>query len=137
MRFMLDTNSAFTSMCIYIIKRKPHQVLERLERIEISDVAISSITLAELEYGVVKSSRPEQNRDALSGFLSPLEILPFDDRAAFQYGKIRTYPESNGQVIGAMDMLIASHAISLSLVLVTNNIREFERIPELQLENWV
>ncbi len=132
MRFMLDTN-----MCIYIIKRKPSQVLKKLEGIEISDVAISSITLAELEYGVVKSSRPEQNRDALSGFLSPLEILPFDDRAAFHYGKIRTYLESNGQVIGAMDMLIASHAISLSLVLVTNNIREFERIPELQRENWV
>lgn len=132
MRFMLDTN-----MCIYIIKRKPSQVLKKLEGIEISDVAISSITLAELEYGVVKSSRPEQNRDALSGFLSPLEVLPFDDRAAFHYGKIRTYLESNGQVIGAMDMLIASHARSISLVLVTNNIREFERVPELQMEDWV
>jgi len=132
MRFMLDTN-----ICIYIIKRKPPQVLEKLRTLDIADVAISSITLAELEYGVAKSSLPEQNRDALSAFLVPLEIIPFDHRAAFHYGEIRTFLEDKGIVIGGMDVLIASHSMSLSVTLVTNNIRQFEEIPALHLENWV
>lgn len=132
MRFMLDTN-----ICIYIIKKKPLKVLERLRTLNVTDVAISSITLSELEYGVAKSSQPEQNRDALSAFLVPLEIIPFDQRAAYHYGEIRTFLEKKGIVIGAMDMLIASHAVSLSVTLVTNNLREFKRIPELRLENWV
>ena len=132
MRFMLDTN-----ICIYIIKRKPPQVLEKLRTLDIADVAISSITLAELEYGVAKSSLPEQNRDALSAFLVPLEIMPFDHRAAFHYGEIRTFLEDKGIVIGGMDVLIASHAVSLSVTLVTNNIPQFEKIPALHLENWV
>ena len=132
MRFMLDTN-----ICIYIIKKKPLKVLERLRTLNVTDVAISSITLSELEYGVAKSSQPEQNRDALSAFLVPLEIIPFDQRAAYHYGEIRTFLEKKGIVIGAMDMLIASHAVSLSVTLVTNNMREFKRIPELRLENWV
>lgn len=132
MRFMLDTN-----ICIYIIQRKPPQVLSRLRTLDISDVAISSITLSELEYGVAKSSRPEQNRDALSAFLVPLEVVSFDQAAAFHYGEIRAFLERKGITIGAMDMLIASHARSLPVTLVTNNIREFSRIPGLQLENWV
>jgi tRNA(fMet)-specific endonuclease VapC len=132
MRFMLDTN-----ICIYIIKRKPLQVLNKLRKCTIADVGISSITLSELEYGVAKSTKPTQNREALSNFLAPLEIIPFDDRAAFHYGEIRAYLERKGQPIGAMDMLIASQARSLSVTLVTNNTREFERIPKLSLENWV
>jgi len=132
MRFMLDTN-----ICIYIIKRKPPQVLEKLRTLDIADVAISSITLAELEYGVAKSSLPEQNRDALSAFLVPLEIIPFDHRAAFHYGEIRTFLENKAMVIGGLDILIASHSMSLSVTLVTNNIRQFEKIPALHLENWV
>ncbi len=102
-----------------------------------SDVAISSVTLSELEYGVAKSGRPEQNRDALNDFLVPLEIIPFDAHAAFHYGEIRTFLEKEGMVIGPMDMLIASHARSLAVTLVTNNTEEFERVPGLRVENWV
>ena len=132
MRFMLDTN-----ICIYIIKKKPPKILKRFRTFELSDITISSITLAELEYGIAKSNRPQQNREALSGFLAPLEILPFDDHAASHYGEIRAYLESKGKSIGPIDMLIASHAISLSITLITNNTREFKRIPGLQLENWL
>ncbi|MBN1625678.1 MAG: type II toxin-antitoxin system VapC family toxin [Deltaproteobacteria bacterium] len=132
MHYMLDTD-----ICIYIIKKKPAQVLQRLKKSAISDIAISSITLSELEYGIAKSSQPEQNRAALIGFLAPLEIVHFDEKAAFHYGKIRSLLESEGKMIGAMDLLIASHARSLSLTLVTNNVKEFKRIPKLQLENWV
>ncbi|MBR8835191.1 MAG: type II toxin-antitoxin system VapC family toxin [Stigonema ocellatum SAG 48.90 = DSM 106950] len=132
MRFLLDTNT-----CIYIIKSKPPQVFERFQKLEIFDVGVSSITVAELEYGVYKSQRQEQNRVALSQFLIPLEILPFDERATQTYGRIRAELERKGIVIGSMDMLIASHAISLSLTLITNNVRELSRIPGLVLENWV
>jgi tRNA(fMet)-specific endonuclease VapC len=132
MRFMLDTN-----ICIYIIRKKPVKILERFRTLSPSDIVISSVTLAELEYGVAKSSSPLQNRTALNGFLAPLEIVSLDDRAASHYGEIRSYLERQGKVIGAMDLLIAAHARSLSLILVTNNVREFKRIPELQVENWI
>lgn len=131
MIYMLDTN-----ICIYIIKRKPRKVLKKFETCHISDVVISSITLSELEYGVAKSSLPEQNEEALSEFLAPLEIIPYDDRAAVHYGEIRAYLEGKGRAIGSMDMLIAAHARSLGLTLITNNIREFKRIPDLKAENW-
>ena len=132
MRYLLDTN-----ICIYIIKNHPPQVIHRLRSCGIGDAAVSSITLAELEYGAAKSSRPEQNREALLVFASPLEILPFDDHAALHYGDIRACLEHLGQSIGAMDMLIAAHARSIPLTLVTNNAREFERVPHLLVENWV
>jgi tRNA(fMet)-specific endonuclease VapC len=132
MRFLLDTN-----ICIYIIKNKPPQVLAKFQTLDISDVGISSITVAELEYGVYKSQRQEQNRVALSQFLIPLEILPFDEQATQTYGRIRAELERQGIIIGSMDMLIASQTISLGLILVSNNIRELSRIPGLVLENWV
>ena len=132
MKYLLDTN-----ICIYIIKKKPLQVIDRLRSLALEDVAISSVTLAELEYGIQKSSRPEQNQEALNEFLSPLEILSFDDRAACHYGEIRAYLERSGQPIGAMDLMIAAHARSLSYLLVTNNEKEFVRVPELNVENWV
>jgi tRNA(fMet)-specific endonuclease VapC len=132
MRFLLDTN-----ICIYIIKRQPLQVLEKFQTLQIYDVGISSITIAELEYGVYKSQRQEQNRIALSQFLIPLQIIPFDERATQTYGRIRAELEQQGIVIGSMDMLISSQAISLGLTLVTNNVRELSRIPELVLENWL
>ena len=100
-------------------------------------MAISSITVSELEYGAAKSSSPDQNRNALLAFLSPLEILPFDDQAAFHYGNIRSYLEKAGKIIGSMDMLIAAHTRSIPLILVTNNYREFSRVPDLRIENWV
>lgn len=131
MQYMLDTN-----ICIYIIKQKPLKVLEQFKKLKISDIAISSVTLSELEYGVVKSSNHKQNQQALSQFLTPLEILPYDDLAAIHYGEIRTHLEKKGKLVGAMDMLIAAHARSLELILVTNNIREFSRIPNLRIENW-
>jgi tRNA(fMet)-specific endonuclease VapC len=132
MRYLLDTN-----ICIYIIRHHPPQVIDRLKACGIGDVAISSITLAELEYGVAKSSRPEQNREALLNFAAPLEIIPFDDQASVHYGEIRAGLERSGQPIGAMDLLIAAHARSIPLTLATNNTREFARIPRLLVENWV
>lgn len=102
-----------------------------------AEVAVSSITVAELEYGADKSSRPEQNRNALLAFLSPLEILAFDEMAVLHYGEIRAYLEKTGKIIGAMDVLIAAYARSISLTLVTNNTKEFSRVPNLRLENWV
>jgi tRNA(fMet)-specific endonuclease VapC len=132
MRLMLDTN-----ICIYLIKGKPTQALSRLKEFNLGDVFVSSITLSELEYGVAKSGNPQQNRDALDAFLAPLEILPFSGEAAYRYGQIRAFLEKEGKVIGAMDMLIAAHAVSASMTLVTNNIKEFGRIPGLRLENWL
>ena len=131
MRCLLDTN-----ICIYIIKKKPDQVIERLRNTRVPDVGVSSITLSELEYGVAKSARPEQNKLAIVEFLAPLEILPYDDMAAQEYGKVRVYLEKQGTPIGSMDMLIAAHALSLNCILVTNNESEFRRIPALKIENW-
>jgi tRNA(fMet)-specific endonuclease VapC len=131
MRYLLDTN-----ICIYIIKKKPRKVLAKLMSLDIRDVGISSITLSELEYGVAKSGHPQQNRDALNAFLAPLEIVSYDQLAAHHYGRIRSFLEKKGLVIGAMDMLIGAHAMGLSITLVTNNIREFKRIPGLSVENW-
>ena len=132
MRFLLDTN-----ICIYIIKQKPSKVFDKFQTLNPLDVGVSSITVAELEYGAYKSQRQEQNRAALSQFLIPLEILPFDERATQTYGQIRAELERRGTVIGSMDMLIASQAISLGLTLATNNVRELSQIPGLTLENWV
>jgi tRNA(fMet)-specific endonuclease VapC len=130
-RYMLDTN-----ICIYIIKRKPLSVIQKLQSLDISDVGISTITLSELEYGVAKSSKAEQNKLALTEFVAPLEILDYDDLAAQQYGTIRASLEAQGQVIGSNDLLIAAHALSCACTLVTNNENEFSRVKGLSLQNW-
>ncbi len=132
MKYLLDTN-----ICIYIIKRKPSPVFKKLETLQINDVGISVITLAELEYGVSKSAFPEKNKIALIKFLAPLQILPFTEKAAGTYGKIRSCLEKTGSIIGTMDLFIGAHAKSENLVLVTNNLREFSRIPNLKIENWI
>ena len=132
MDFMLDTN-----ICIYIIKRKPQAVLERFVRTKISQIGISSITLSELLYGVSKSSRPEQNQIALTQFIAPLEILPYDDQAARFYGDLRAHLEKKGTPIGSLDMLIAAHALAVPCTLVTNNEKEFNRVPNLKVANWL
>ena len=132
MKFMLDTN-----ICIYIIKRQPGSVLGRVESHPVGDIGISVITLAELEYGVSKSSKPARNRDALEQFVSSLEVAPFDRQATVAYGKIRALLEKKGDLIGSMDLLIAAHAVTLGIRLVTNNVREFKRVPGLRVENWV
>ncbi len=131
MKVMLDTN-----ICIYIIKQKPRSVLERFAAFPVGDLGISVITLAELEYGASKSSEPDRNREALEQFVSPLEIAVFDRLATSVYGKIRALLEKRGRPIGSMDLLIAAHALSLNVRLVTNNMREFKRVPGLRVENW-
>lgn len=131
MKYLLDTN-----ICIYIIKRQPPQVLDKFRTLDLSDVGISSITIAELEYGAYKSQRTEQNRIALNQFLMPLEIVPFDEQATQTYGQVRSQLERQGIVVGSLDMLIASQAISLGFILVTNNVRELSRIPGLIIDNW-
>lgn len=132
MKYLLDTN-----ICIYIIKQKPSIVLERLQKVKINEIGISIITLAELEYGVAKSDFPERNKLALIKFLAPFEILSFSETAAAIYGRIRSDLEKKGQIIGPYDLLIGAHALAENLTLVTNNQREFQRIPGLMIENWV
>ena len=129
---MLDTN-----ICIYIIKQKPAKVLERFKRAKISQIGISSITMSELSYGVYKSSKPEQNQMALAQFVAPLEILAYGDEAVQYYAQLRVYLEKKGKPIGALEMLIAAHALSINCTLVTNNEKEFTRVPDLKIVNWV
>ena len=130
-RYMLDTN-----ICIYVIRNKPNRLIQHLQGLRIDDVGISSITLSELEYGVAKSQKPQQNKLALTEFLVPIEILPYDDMAAVQYGEIRALLERQETPIGSLDMLIAAHALSLNAILVTNNESEFRRVSGLIVENW-
>jgi tRNA(fMet)-specific endonuclease VapC len=132
MDYLLDTN-----ICIYIIKKKPAKVFDKFKNLTIGDVGISSITLAELQYGIEKSSSPTKNKEALEKFLTPIEIVDYGYAATVEYGIIRAELEKKGIPIGPLDTLIASHAKSLDVILVTNNVREFDRIPGLKIENWV
>jgi tRNA(fMet)-specific endonuclease VapC len=131
MKYMLDTN-----ICIYIIRKHPVNVLKHFKALKIGDVGISSVTLAELNYGVAKSLHQKQNHTALTAFIAPLEVVDFDSNAAYRYGIIRSNLELQGKPIGALDLMIAGHAQSLDVILVTNNIKEFSRVRDLALENW-
>lgn len=131
MKYMLDTN-----IIVYAKNNRPESVLNQLTAQRPSDVCISAISMAELEFGVCHSSRPEQNRLALMSFLSAIQIIPFDSDAAREYGQIRQDLTQDGNLIGSNDMLIAAHAKALGLILVTNNTREFERVKGLHVENW-
>ncbi len=131
MRYMLDTN-----ICIYLIKKKPESVLKNLNLHMDEGIAISVITLAELKHGVEASQYPERNAIALNQFLSIVDILPFDDDAAAEYGKICAALRRQGTTIGVMDMLIAAHAKAKGLIIVSNNVREFARVEGLELKNW-
>jgi len=130
--FLIDTN-----ICIYIIKENPKSTVEKIKTYEPFQIKISAITVAELEYGVSKSQNIDKNRKVLLKFLSSFDILPFDDQDAEYFGKIRSYLERLGKVIGPYDMQIAAQALSKKLILVTNNINEFQRVPNLILENWI
>ena len=130
MRFMLDTN-----ICIYAIKNRPPAVLAALRAHESSGIGLSSISVAELYFGVHKSGSAK-NLLALEHFLEPLEIADFDIAAAEAYGRLRQLLESGGTPIGPLDTQIAAHALARHVVLVTNNTREFARVPGLVLENW-
>ena len=114
MKIMLDTD-----ICIYIVKHQPRSVLERFTEFPVGDLGMSVITLAELEYGVSKSSQPARNHEALEQFVSPLQIAVFDRQATIAYGKIRALLEKRRRPIGAMDLLIAAHALSLNVRLAT------------------
>lgn len=129
--YLLDTN-----IVIYVLKRRPIKVLEIFNR-NASRMAISSITLSELMYGAEKSIHFDKNLEAIEEFVSHLEVLPYDSKASQHYGKIKAKLEKKGQIIGENDLHIAAHAISQALILVTNNLKEFKRVPQLGLENWV
>ncbi len=131
MRYLLDTD-----ICIHLIRHKPGPLLRKLTALPVGDVGVSSMTVAELQYGVQKSSRPEQNAEALEMFLLPLAVADFDYGATEAYGRIRIYLESRGTPIGPLDTLIAAHAVSLNVTLVTNNLGEFSRVPHLHVETW-
>lgn len=132
MPWLLDTNT-----CIYIIKQKSISVFEKFNAISPGQIALSVITLAELEYGARKSAAVEKNLFALHQFSIPFDILPFDYNATVEYGIIRADLEAKGTPIGPLDTLIAAHAKSLNYMLVTNNEKEVSRVNGLQVENWV
>ena len=131
MNFLIDTN-----ICIYIMNNRPPEVIHRVRNTEACKIGISSITVSELQYGVSKSKRKKQNQQRLDEFLTPFEIIPYDETASKYYGEIRSQIEKQGVVIGPLDLLIAAHALSRELVIVTNNEKEFKRIKSLQVENW-
>ncbi|MDR0684136.1 MAG: type II toxin-antitoxin system VapC family toxin [Spirochaetaceae bacterium] len=130
--YLLDTN-----ICIYIANKHPLEILNRLEKYQASEIKISSITVAEMEYGASESTYRERNREALMNFLSPFEIINFDSMDAEIYGIIRAELERNGNIIGPYDMQLAAQALRADYVFVTNNIREFKKIKKLKIENWI
>jgi tRNA(fMet)-specific endonuclease VapC len=131
LKYLLDTN-----IVIYVLKRRPKEVLEIFNR-NASRMAISSITLSELIYGSEKSTNVDKNLEAIEEFISHLEVLPYNAKASQHYGQIKAALEKKGEIIGENDIHIAAHAIGQGLILVTNNLREFKRVPNLALENWV
>jgi len=130
--YLLDTN-----ICIYIIKKKPIKVFKKFSRLEIGELKISSITFAELYFGVYNSQNIEKNLNTIKNFLLPFEIIDFDEKSAIEYAKIKANLRKKGQIIGELDMQIAGVALSNNLILITNNEKEFNRIENLKIENWV
>ena len=131
LKYLLDTN-----IVIYVLKRRPREVLE-IFNTNASRMAISSITLSELIYGAEKSHNVDKNLEAIEEFISHLDVLSYDAKASQHYGQIKAALEKKGEIIGENDIHISAHAISQGLILVTNNLREFNRVPNLALENWV
>lgn len=131
MIYLLDTN-----ICIYIINNKPPHVFEHFRKYQLNQIAISSISTAELAFGVEKSGS-WRNRQALEKFLAPLDVMPFSQQSIWYYAQLRHQLQQQGKPIGSLDMLISAHALSLDATLVTNNTQEFERIIGLKLANWV
>ena len=128
---LLDTN-----ICTYIINAKPPAVLARFRQYRMGDIGLCSVVAAELAFGVAKSESA-RNRQALQMFLAPLNIMPFDAAAVWIYGELSARLEHRGTPIGSLDTMIAAHALSQQALLVTNNTREFAKVPGLQLDNWV
>ena len=132
MNYLLDTN-----VCICVINKRSASVIRRIQTKDPEQIAISTMTQAELEYWIARSKHPERNRVALLEFLFPFLLLDFDQIATVQYGLIRASLEARGRPIGAIDMLLAAQARSRDLVLVTNNEKEFRRVEQLKIENWI
>ena len=130
--YLIDTN-----ICIYLIMNRNESVRKRIEEAKPYQVAVSAVSAAELAYGAAKSRHIEQNRRILRNFLSAFEIVPFDDRDAEQFGIIRALLEKQGQPIGVYDLEIASQGLARNMTVVTNNEKEFRRVPGLMVENWV
>ena len=129
--YMLDTD-----ICSYIMRERPLHVLEHFKNVAMDQVHISVVTYAELIYGVEHSSSKKINRPIIDDFVLHLSILSWDQEAAEHYGKIRAFLRAEGSIIGSMDMMIAAHAISREMTLVTNNDKHFTRVPQLKVENW-
>ena|SRR5271165_2073523 len=130
-RFMLDTN-----ICIYIARQRPRQVKARFERLRAGQVVMSTITYGELSYGAMKSSQRHRALAQLQELVSDIPVAALDSQTGHVYGEIRTKLEQQERLIGNNDLWIAAHALALDLTLVTNNEREFRRIPGLSVENW-
>lgn len=131
MKFLIDTN-----ICIYLMNNRSPELIQKFKDTEIGQIGISSITISELYYGLSKSKNQEFNLKRLEEFLVPFEILAYDEIASKYYGEIRYDLEKRGEIIGPLDLLIAAHALSRDLVLITNNEKEFQRIKLLKVENW-
>jgi tRNA(fMet)-specific endonuclease VapC len=131
-QYLLDTN-----ICIYIINKKPEEVYQRFKKVSLDNIFISTISEYEIKYGVEKSQKSDHNKKIVNEFLGFLNILPFDSESASIAGSIRNTLEKKGQIIGPYDLLIASQALAKDFVLVTNNEREFKRIKNLKVENWI
>jgi len=131
MKYLIDTN-----ICIYIMNKKPVDVIQKFKQVKIGEIGISTITISELQFGISKSNQRQKNEIRLNEFLFPIEILSYDEAAARAYGDIRYELEKSGNPIGPLDLLIAAHALSRKLIIVTNNDKEFKRIKKLKVENW-
>lgn len=131
-RYLLDTN-----ICIYLIKKHPPEVFKRFQQIQLNQLYIPSVTIFELYYGIEKNNSQQRNLSALENFIAPLTIVDFNENAAKQAAKIRATLQKKGTIIGAYDIQIAAIALSLDMVLLTNNTKEFERVDDLKWENWV
>ena len=129
-RYMLDTN-----ICIYLMKNQPKEVAERFARCYVGDVVMSAITYAELEYGVARSVDPEKEQRNLFNLIQDIKVVPFDADASVAYGPIRMATRDSKQ--DHLDKLIAAHALSLNVILVTNNLKDFARYPGVVAENWI
>ena len=130
--YLLDTN-----ICIYIIKKKPIEVFEKFKQLEIGTLKISSITVAELYFGAYNSQNVEKNIKVVKNFLLPFEVINFDEKASIEYARIKADLRKQGQIIGELDMQIAGIALNNNLILVTNNEKEFIRVNNLKIENWI
>ncbi len=131
-RYMLDTD-----ICSYVIRERPLEVFEKFKKVEVNQLCISTVTYAELIYGVEHSSSRKINRPIIDDFVRHLDIIAWDEEAAEHYGKIRAFLRVKGNIIGSMDMMIAAHVRSRNMILVTNNDKHFKRVPKLRIENWV